>query len=1078
MFAAVGTGFEARLHGATKWIGGHGTTIAAVIVDSGKFDRTCNGKFPSFIFPSQGYRGLQFSPTFGLAAFAVKLRVELMCDIGPALNPFGAKFLLIQGVETQLACSATLRQRAFSGEVQYLLPHVVIKMGIQPCARVSRQVSYPGLERHAYHEEAKRLLRPGTFGGVLSFGIKGDIHVASRVIDTLKLASNLANVGDAKTLVIHPTSTTHLELGAGGDECDGGLDSGVLHRSFASESIQDKDVVIVGGGPVGLALASAIGFNPLVRESLNVALIDAGDLSKIRDWSLPHDTFSNLPRGEMARLAENLNLQRGFLRHLDKLESIQVLQKLKVKSIQPEVDSNGWPLVHLSDGTTIRARLLVGADGFSSPVRSYAGISSYGWSYDTQAVVATLNRAPRGAFERPDHIAYQRFLPTGPIAFLPLSHRLLSNVLASMINAAFRLPEVSIRYLHDRILEAEAAGATLSHDAIKDEIAFRERSNNISKYPAYALPSLRLPSQAGTIASFPLRYNHTEAYLGEGAGSRTVLIGDAAHTIHPLAGQGLDLGLGDVECLARCIDQTLKHGGDIGSYTALRPYASERYFANHKVMSAVDKLHKLYSSTVEPIISKGMFAPSSRSGSSEPISEDTIYQAPPQNKGSALFPSLLVSLPSYPLSASRDVEGVFLMLGLIAGGNKSVTIFITVLRLIIPQVCSLNISPQEEWFKDIQKDRGRAVYGLKEKNLAKAYIKLIPLGMKDPDASRLLNWKRPSGKFVESKRSSVVEGSLSVDDLNGILDELSKNIGKQDVQSKILQRIYNRSTAEEQKWMVRIILKDMVISVKEITVFSVFHPDAEDLLNTCSDLKKVAWELSDPTRRLKAEDKAIQLLRAFAPMLCKRPKNRIEESVEEIQGHAAMSIFAVLGKDYIGLYGKYVGEGSLTPHIDAAFDERVEEIILDGEMLVWDPVSERKFPFGTLKTAALDKSKAEHNPRLCFKVFDLLYLNGMSLHNKSLKFRKRNLHAWIQEISGRIEFMVEFEGKTAKDVRQRMGEVMAARGEGLILKHPDSVYTLNGRNKDWIKVKPEYMDDLGETVDVLVVGTNSGKLWN
>ncbi|KAG9310588.1 DNA ligase 4 [Chiua virens] len=485
-------------------------------------------------------------------------------------------------------------------------------------------------------------------------------------------------------------------------------------------------------------------------------------------------------------------------------------------------------------------------------------------------------------------------------------------------------------------------------------------------------------------------------------------------------------------------------------------------------------------------------APSSRSGSSEPISEDTIYQAPPQNKGSALFPSLLVSLPSYPLSASRDVEGVFLMLGLIAGGNKSVTIFITVLRLIIPQVCSLNISPQEEWFKDIQKDRGRAVYGLKEKNLAKAYIKLIPLGMKDPDASRLLNWKRPSGKFVESKRSSVVEGSLSVDDLNGILDELSKNIGKQDVQSKILQRIYNRSTAEEQKWMVRIILKDMVISVKEITVFSVFHPDAEDLLNTCSDLKKVAWELSDPTRRLKAEPSRPCFANDQKTGLKNLSKkfrvvnsswNIVEERLdgERIQLHRRGNEYFCCsrkGKDYIGLYGKYVGEGSLTPHIDAAFDERVEEIILDGEMLVWDPVSERKFPFGTLKTAALDKSKAEHNPRLCFKVFDLLYLNGMSLHNKSLKFRKRNLHAWIQEISGRIEFMVEFEGKTAKDVRQRMGEVMAARGEGLILKHPDSVYTLNGRNKDWIKVKPEYMDDLGETVDVLVVGTNSGKLWN
>lgn len=188
-----------------------------------------------------------------------------------------------------------------------------------------------------------------------------------------------------------------------------------------------------------------------------------------------------------------------------------------------------------------------------------------------------------------------------------------------MINAAFRLPDVSIRYLHDRILEADAAGETLSHDAISDEIAFRERSHNISKYSAYAsvtsalsggippndadsIPPLVSSIQAGTIASFPLRYSHAEAYLGEGAGSRTVLVGDAAHTIHPLAGQGLNLGLGDVECLARCIAQTLRHGGDIGSYIALRPYASERYFENHKVMSAVDKLHKLYSSTLEPIV--------------------------------------------------------------------------------------------------------------------------------------------------------------------------------------------------------------------------------------------------------------------------------------------------------------------------------------------------------------------------------------------------------------------------------------------------------------------------------------------
>lgn len=411
-----------------------------------------------------------------------------------------------------------------------------------------------------------------------------------------------------------------------------------------------------------------------------------------------------------------------------------------------------------------------------------------------------------------------------------------------------------------------------------------------------------------------------------------------------------------------------------------------------------------------------------------------------------------------------------------------------VLRLILPQ-----------------KDRERAVYGLKEKNIAKIYIKLIPLGMRDPDSIRLLNWKKPAGTNqaagdfptvlfdVVNKRSSVVEGSLTIDDLNGILDDLANATGKQDAQAKLLQRVYNHTTAEEQRWIVRIILKDMIISVKETTVFSVFHPDAEDFFNTCSDLKKVAWELSDPTRRLNPEDKSIQLFRAFAPMLCKRPTRNIEESVKEMQGrpfiieekldgermqlHRRGNEYFYCsrkGKDYTYLYGKHVGQGSLTPYIDAAFDERIDDIILDGEMLVWDPTSERLLPFGYLKTAALDKSKQELNPRPCFKVFDLLYLNGMSLHKKSLKFRKRNLRACIKEIPGRMEFTTEFEGKTAKDVRQRMDEIMAARGEGLILKHPDSEYTLNGRNKDWIKVKPEYMDNLGETVDVLVVGGNYG----
>ncbi|KAJ6621385.1 DNA ligase 4 [Mycena sp. CBHHK59/15] len=485
-------------------------------------------------------------------------------------------------------------------------------------------------------------------------------------------------------------------------------------------------------------------------------------------------------------------------------------------------------------------------------------------------------------------------------------------------------------------------------------------------------------------------------------------------------------------------------------------------------------------------------APSSAPNSPGPQQPATTYLTPPQNLGSAPFGILVALFERLQNERKQDRRKKLMSTWFNHWREEKGHDLYPVLRLILPQAST-------------EKDRDRAVYGLKEKNLAKTYIKLIPLGTRDPDAIRLLNWKKPtehdktSGDFptvlfeVVSKRSSVIEGSLSVDDLNDVLDELSKTMGKQDVQSKILQRVYNRTTPEEQRWIVRIILKDMVISVKETTVFSVFHPDAQDLYNTCSDLKKVAWELWDPSHRLRAEDKTVQLCSAFAPMLCKRPTKTIEGTVKEMGGsefiieekldgermqlHKRGNEYFYCsrkGKDYTYLYGKHLAAGSLTPYIDKAFDPRVEDIILDGEMLVWDPVSQRNLPFGTLKTAALDKSKKEHNPRPCFKVFDLLYLNGQSLIQKSTATRKKNMRACLKEIKGRIEFAVEYRGKTAKDVRARMDEVMEARGEGLVIKHPASQYVLNGRNMDWIKVKPEYMDNMGETVDVIVVAANYG----
>ncbi|EIW85017.1 O-acetylhomoserine ami [Coniophora puteana RWD-64-598 SS2] len=218
-------GADIVLHSATKWIGGHGTTIGGIIVDAGKFDWKRSGKFPGFTEPSEGYHGLVFSDTFGAVAFAVKLRVELLRDIGPALNPFGA-FLLIQGLET-LSLRAQRHCENALALAEWLSAHKQVAW-----------VSYLGLPNHAYHANAQRLLRKNAHGGVLSFGIHGDALRASKLVDSLKLASNLANVGDAKTLVIHPATTTHQQL-SDEEQLASGVTADLIRVSVGIEHIND-----------------------------------------------------------------------------------------------------------------------------------------------------------------------------------------------------------------------------------------------------------------------------------------------------------------------------------------------------------------------------------------------------------------------------------------------------------------------------------------------------------------------------------------------------------------------------------------------------------------------------------------------------------------------------------------------------------------------------------------------------------------------------------------------------------------------------------------------------------------------
>lgn len=194
-------GADIVLHSATKWIGGHGTAIGGVVVDAGTFDwasPAARARFPEFTTPDPTYHGLVYTEAFGSLAYIAKLRVQLLRDLGPALSPFNA-FLFLQGLETLPLRIARHAENALA-----------VARWLQADPRVE-WVSYPGLPTHPEHRNATRYLEGG-FGGVLTFGVKGGREAARRLIDAVRLFSLLANVGDAKSLIIHPASTTHEQL--------------------------------------------------------------------------------------------------------------------------------------------------------------------------------------------------------------------------------------------------------------------------------------------------------------------------------------------------------------------------------------------------------------------------------------------------------------------------------------------------------------------------------------------------------------------------------------------------------------------------------------------------------------------------------------------------------------------------------------------------------------------------------------------------------------------------------------------------------------------------------------------------
>jgi O-acetylhomoserine (thiol)-lyase len=216
-------GADIVVHSATKYIGGHGTSIGGVIIDSGRFPWH-KGQFPQLLEPSKGYHGIRFYETFGDFAYIMKARVEGLRDFGPALSPFNA-FLFLQGLET-----LKLRMECHSANALAVARHL--------CRHpLVTWVNYPGLPSSPYHELARRYLPRGA-GGILTFGIRGGYDAARRFIESLQLFSHLANVGDAKSLVIHPASTTHQQLSEE-EKLACGITNDMIRLSVGLEEIED-----------------------------------------------------------------------------------------------------------------------------------------------------------------------------------------------------------------------------------------------------------------------------------------------------------------------------------------------------------------------------------------------------------------------------------------------------------------------------------------------------------------------------------------------------------------------------------------------------------------------------------------------------------------------------------------------------------------------------------------------------------------------------------------------------------------------------------------------------------------------
>ncbi|XP_068735127.1 DNA ligase 4-like [Montipora capricornis] len=414
--------------------------------------------------------------------------------------------------------------------------------------------------------------------------------------------------------------------------------------------------------------------------------------------------------------------------------------------------------------------------------------------------------------------------------------------------------------------------------------------------------------------------------------------------------------------------------------------------------------------------------------------------------------------------------------------SKTTDSFYSAMRLLLPQL-----------------DKERGAYGIKEVVLAKYYIDILSIGKDSVDGRKLLNYRAPKNAKQDSvadfasvayfvlKNRCPEKGSLKIAQVNKHLDDVAQaNVErKREDVKKALQFLLRNTSALEQKWLIRIIFKELKVGLSENSVFNVFHPDAVELYSVCNSLSKVCTDLHDPTIRM--NEAQMSLFSPFRPMLAERGaieevekimKNQafyIETKIdgERMQLHKEKDVFMYFSRsanDHTHTFGANPSSGVLTPHIAGCFSSSVHSCILDGEMIVVDPATDVWLSKGmNMDVKSLTTYENGYHP--CFVVFDILVINDKKLANVPLCERIKTMEKVLRPRPGYFQFVERQDASSRGDVVKALNEAIDKREEGLVIKSPSSIYKPNVRSgSGWIKIKPEYVDSLSDEMDLLIVG--------